>query len=108
MKAWEIWSFQPSGWPEPHPAVIVSHPMRVTNKPQVDIVMGSTQGAQRQPKPNEVILDESDGLDRPTLFKCDLIYTVPKAELSPRRGVVTAPRRRKMIETIIRSHDWII
>jgi hypothetical protein len=29
MKAWEIWSYQPAGWPEPHPAVIVSGPARV-------------------------------------------------------------------------------
>ena len=106
MKAWEIWSFHPSGWPESHPAVIVSHPLRVANKPHVDLVMGSSQRAQREPKPNEVILDESDGLERPTLFKCDLIYTVPKAELNTRRGTVTATRQRKMIETIIRSHGW--
>lgn len=107
MKAWEIWSFQPRGWPEPHPAVIVSHPLRVANKPEVDIVMGSSQRAQRESKPNEVILDQADGLEWPTLFKCDLIYTVPKADLNVRRGTVTAVRRRRMIETIIRSHDWI-
>ena len=108
MNAWEIWSFQPPGWPEPHPAVIVSHPSRVANKPEVEVVMGSSQRAQREPKPNEVILDESDGLQRPTLFKCDLIHTVLKAELHPRRGIVTTLRRRKMIEVIIRSHDWTV
>ena len=95
MKAGEIWSFHPPGWPETHPAVVVSHPLRVANKPQVDIVMGSSQRAQRKPKPHEVILDESDGLERPTLFKCDLIYTVSKVELNPRRGIVTPARRRK-------------
>jgi hypothetical protein len=29
MKAWEIYSYQHPDWPEPHPAVIVSHPDRV-------------------------------------------------------------------------------
>jgi hypothetical protein len=33
MKAWEIFSWQAPGWPEPYPAVIVSHPDRVANKP---------------------------------------------------------------------------
>jgi hypothetical protein len=108
MKAWEIWSFQPAGWPEPHPAVIVSHPLRVANKPPVEIIMGSSQRAAREPKPNEVILDKADGLDWPTLFKCDLIHTVLKSELTVQRGVTTAIRRRKMIETIIRSHDWLV
>ena len=37
MKAWEIYSYQHPGWPEPHPAVIVSHPDRVTLKPEVTI-----------------------------------------------------------------------
>ena len=108
MNTWEIWSFQPPGWPEPHPAVIVSHPSRVASKPEVDVVMGSSQRAQREPKPNEVILDESDGLQWQTLFKCDLIHTVLKAELRPRRGKVTSVRRRKIIETIIGAHDWTV
>jgi hypothetical protein len=55
MKAWEIWSCQPAGWDEPHPAVIVSHPLRVANKPEVDVVMCSSRRAQRAPKPHEVV-----------------------------------------------------
>jgi hypothetical protein len=34
MKAWEIWSYQPAGWPEPHPAVIVSGPARESGSEQ--------------------------------------------------------------------------
>jgi hypothetical protein len=71
MKAWEIWSYQPSGWPEPHPAVIVSSPSRVANKPDLNILMCSSKQATREAMPNEVILDESDGLNWPTLCKCD-------------------------------------
>jgi mRNA-degrading endonuclease toxin of MazEF toxin-antitoxin module len=106
LKAWEIWSFQPPGWPEPHPAVIVSHPLRVANKLDVEVVMGGSQNSQRPPKPHEVILDQSDGLEWPTLFKCDLIHTVPKTELTARRGIVTTARRWQLIDTIIRAHDW--
>ena len=69
MKAWEIWNCQPDGWNEPHPAVIVSHPLRVANKLEVDVVMCSTRRAQRAPAPHEVLLDEADGLDWPTLCK---------------------------------------
>ena len=36
MKAWEIYSYQHPGWPEPHPAVIVSHPERVSDFPYED------------------------------------------------------------------------
>jgi hypothetical protein len=41
MKAWEIWSYQPAGWPEPHPAVIVSGPARVAHKPELNIIVCS-------------------------------------------------------------------
>jgi len=107
MKAWEIWSCQPAGWNEPHPAVIVSHPLRVAHKPEVDLVMCSTRRAQRAPKPHEVLLDESDGLDWPTLCKCDLLHTFAQADLKWRRGVVSSERRRQIIVTINRAHDWV-
>ena len=66
MKAWEIWSYQPAGWPESHPAVIVSGPARVAHKPELNIIMCSTKEATRPPLPNEIILDIADGLNWPT------------------------------------------
>ena len=107
MKAWEIWNCQPDGWHQPHPAVIVSHPLRVTHKPEVDVVMCSTRRAQRSAAPHEVLLDDADGLDWPTLCKCDLLHTFARAELTRRRGVVTPERRRLIIATILRAHDWV-
>ena len=107
MKAWEIWSFQPPGWPEAHPAVIVSHPGRVANKPEVSVLMCASQPAQRATEPHEVLLDRADGLDWPTLCKCDLIYAVKKAALARFRGTVTPERRQKIILTINRANGWI-
>ena len=107
MKAWDIYSFQPPNWPQPHPAVIVSHPERVANKPEVTILMCSSKPAARPAKPNEVILDASDGLQWPTLCKCDLLYTVPKSELKNHRGAVSLERRRQIITVINRSNGWV-
>jgi hypothetical protein len=39
MKAWDIFSWQAPGWPEPHPVVIVSHPDRVAQKPDVTVII---------------------------------------------------------------------
>ena len=108
MKAWDIYSIQLEGWPEPHPAVVVSHPDRVDRKQQVEVIMCTSLTAKREAKPNEVILDESDGLDRPSLCFCDLIHTVKKTDLSNRRGSVTFERRRQIIRTIIASHGWAL
>jgi mRNA-degrading endonuclease toxin of MazEF toxin-antitoxin module len=107
MKAWDIFSWQPPGWPDPHPAVIVSHPDRVANKPDVTVIVCASRRAARPPEPNEVILDANDGLDWPTLCKCDLLYTIQKASLVNRRGAVSAGRRRQIIATINRVNGWL-
>ncbi|MEO5802626.1 MAG: type II toxin-antitoxin system PemK/MazF family toxin [Verrucomicrobiota bacterium] len=107
MKAWDIFSYQPEGFPEPHPCVIVSHPARVANKPEVNILICSSKRATRSAEAHEAILDQSDGLDWPTLCRCDLLLDVPKAELKQRRGRVTPERRRQIIATINRANDWV-
>ena len=106
MKAWEIWSYQPEGWPEAHPAVITSAPLRVTNKPEINVLV-CTSKANRPPLPFEVLQDSADGLDWPTLCKCDLFHLVKKEALSGLRGEVTAERRRQIIATINRSNGWV-
>ena len=106
MKAWEIWSYHPIGWPGAHPAVIISHPARVANKADVSVVMCTSKPANRPPEPHEVLLDEADGLAWPTLCKCDLLYAVKKSGLTNLRGAVTPERRRQIIATINRANGW--
>jgi mRNA-degrading endonuclease toxin of MazEF toxin-antitoxin module len=104
MKQWDIFSWEfPEGQ---HPAVIVSHSARITAKPTVNVLLCSSQRARRAAEVNEVILDEADGLDWATLCKCDLIYDVPKSDLSERRGSVSPIRRRQIVERIVSSFGW--
>lgn len=107
MNAWEIWSYQPPGWPIAHPAVIVSHPVRVANKPGVTVLMCTSKPPTRLPEAHEVVLDAADGLSWPTLCKCDLLYAVKKSALTDFRGTVTAERKREIIATINRANGWI-
>jgi hypothetical protein len=107
LKAWDIYSFQPEGWPTRHPAVIVSHPDRVANKAEVNVLMCSSHEATRSAKANEVILDQSDGLNWPTLCRCDFLHQVEKADLKNHRGHVTDIRRRQIINTINRANGWL-
>jgi len=101
VKPWDIYSWQAPGWPEPHPAVIISEANRVAIKPQVNVLLCSSKETKRPAGPTEVILDSADGLDWPTLCKCDLIYSVEKAALSNRRGEVTPERRRDIARRVI-------
>jgi hypothetical protein len=79
----------------------------VAHKPDVTVILCASRRATRQPQPNEVILDANDGLDWPTLCKCDLLYTIQKANLVNRRGAVTAERRRQIIAAINRANGWV-
>ena len=106
MKPFDVFNWQPPGWPEPHPCVIVSHASRVTNKAEVNVVACSSQRTTRPAQGHEVILDQADGLDWPTLCKCDQLYSVAKAELKTRRGSVSAGRRKIMVRTMIAALGW--
>jgi hypothetical protein len=107
MKQWEIWSYD---FPDAgmHPAVVISHPDRVVNKPYVNLLCCSTHRASRLPGPGEIILNGADGLDWETLCQCDLIYIAPKTELSQRRGLVSPQRRIQIARRILESCGWAI
>jgi len=106
MKTFELWTWQPAGWQQPHPCVIVSHPDRAERKNPVEVCMCSTQRANRPPEGAEILLDSADGLDWPTLCKCDVIHAVDRADLKQRRGLVSEARRANLVRTIISAHRW--
>ena len=102
MKPWEVWTWKFPDADE-HPAVILATEDRVRLKPRVSVILCSTQRALRKPEIHEVVLDEADGLDWPTLCKCDLVYAAEKKDLKRRRGSVTPERRRAIAERVIRG-----
>jgi mRNA-degrading endonuclease toxin of MazEF toxin-antitoxin module len=106
MKPFEIFRWQPDGWPETHPCVIASSPARAASKPDVEVVLCSTQKAGRAAVPGEIILEAADGLDWQTICKCVQIYSVPRGRLKNRRGMVSENRRVQLVRTIIAAHAW--
>jgi mRNA-degrading endonuclease toxin of MazEF toxin-antitoxin module len=106
MKPFDVFYWQPNGWPEPHPCVIISHPARAANKDPVEVVMCSSKETTRAAQAHEVILDQADGMDWPTICKCDLIHTVAKSELKKHKGSVSTGRRAVLVRTVIAAHGW--
>ena len=102
MRPWEIYSWNFPGAGE-HPAVILGTDERVQQKPMLNVLLCSSQRATRTAKVTEVILDTADGLDWPTLCKCDLVYSVPANQLSCKRGIVVRSRRPEIAVRVIRS-----
>jgi len=105
MKQREIWTWE---FPKAgrHPAVIVSNNGMVAYSEHVNVLLCSSQRASRPPKSNEVLLDESDGLDWPTLCKCETLFHAPKDELKARRGEVVAVRQPAIVQRIIAAFGW--
>ncbi|MDB6040375.1 MAG: putative Transcriptional modulator of MazE/toxin, MazF [Verrucomicrobiales bacterium] len=102
MKPWDIytWNFPGAG---EHPAVLLGTAERVEQKPMVNVLLCSSQKANRPPKATEFILDNVDGLDWATLCKCDFVYSLPSSQLSQKRGRVTPIRRTEIALRVIRG-----
>jgi hypothetical protein len=102
MKAWEIWTGNIYG---PHPVVLISCQPRIDAKAEVVVLKCTSMkpGTARDAKENETVLDEADGLNWKTLCRCDLLFTLPKATLTNRRGLVSLERRRDIARKIIQG-----
>lgn len=102
MKAWDIWTGNIFG---PHPVVLISCQARIDAKPEVVVLKCTTMQPTmaRAAKENEALLDQADGLNWKTLCRCDLLFTVPKATLTNRRGSVGVERRRDIARKIIQG-----
>lgn len=102
MKPWDIYTWEFPG-AEAHPAVILGTETRLANKPKVNVLFCSSKRAMREAEVLEITLDEADGLDWATLCKCDLVFAVPKEQLTRKRGFVTLERRRQIAARLIRA-----
>jgi mRNA-degrading endonuclease toxin of MazEF toxin-antitoxin module len=102
LKAWEIYT---AGLFDEHPCVLVSNQPRIDAKPEVVVLSCRPMrpANEREPRANEVLLDEADGLDLKTLCRCDLLFTLEKAKLGRRRGIVTPARRNEIARRIIQG-----
>ena len=102
MKPWEIWTWK---FPDAdiHPAVILGTEDRLRLKSRVNVLLCSSHRTARKAEPHEVILDTADGLNWPTLCKCDVVYAVEKSQLSQQRGLVVPERRRAIAARVIQQ-----
>ena len=102
MNPWGIYfyAFDEEG---DHPAVIISNEERCQNSDlhYVNALLCTSAKLNRGPKKNEIILDESDGLDWKTAARCDVIYLLEKARFREMRGAVTTLRRKVIARKIV-------
>ena len=96
MKSWEIWTGPLFG---PHPVLLISAQPRIDRKQFVVVLKGVTMRPGQPFKVDalQATLDEEDGLNVPTRFDCDLMFTLEKKDITQKRGEVHSLERRRDI-----------
>ena len=102
MKQWEIYDFPYPSEDQPHPFVILSPTVLAEHKDykEVNALMCVSLRGGTQPKPRDVRLNGSDGLDGPTLVRCHFIHTFEKSKFRRKRGTVSIARQRAIGKTL--------
>ena len=99
MKQWEIFDFPYPSPAQPHPFVILSI-NAITENPDyanVNALLCVSVRGDYKLKGNDVWLDQSDGLDGPTVVRCHVMFLLEKsAFIGARRGSVSLARRREI------------
>lgn len=93
-KQFDVWHFNFPGKGE-HPVVIISHDDFCTGA-VINVLYCTSQRQNRRPKPYEILLNGSDGMDWETLCDCGTFYSIPSAGLFNQRGRVSLERRRQI------------
>ena len=83
-----------------HPVVLISHPDRAAHAKIVNVLFCTSQRQSRPAYDNEIMLDAADGLNWESFVDCSIMYAVPAASLSNRRGMVTPVRRNAIREKL--------
>ena len=102
MRQWEIRDFPFPSPAQPHPFVVISPDLIAANDDitQANALLCVSVRGDYKPKPRDVRLNGSDGLDGPTVVRCHFVHGLAKEHFGPVRGLVTAVRRRAIVKTI--------
>ena len=78
-----------------HPLIALPYDEFCTdpNRASINVLFGSTKRPAIGNRPFEIVCDEADGFDRPTVIDCSRIYFIAKAKLGRQLGAVSRVRR---------------
>lgn len=85
-----------------HPAVILSSPDILSDERQLrfNALMGTKRPPAASVLPHQVLLDQADGLEFPTLINCSLVYVVRKGAILREAGTVSHLRRAEIARRV--------
>ncbi len=85
-----------------HPAVILSGPDILTDTRQLrfNALVGTKRTTAAAVLQHQVLLDQADGLESPTLINCALVYVLRKSAILRDAGIVSHMRRAEIARRV--------
>jgi mRNA-degrading endonuclease toxin of MazEF toxin-antitoxin module len=106
VNQWEIYDY-PYAEEGSHPVLIISNPARAGNRHFVEVngLFCQTARPQVPLKAFHFLLAQADGLDNPTLVRCDHIRALRREFVGQRRGVVSRSRRLALFRKVLECYS---
>jgi mRNA-degrading endonuclease toxin of MazEF toxin-antitoxin module len=78
-----------------HPLIVLSNneSCAAANRASINVLFGSTKRPAIGNRPFEIVCDEADGFEKPTVIDCSRIYFIAKTKLGRQLGTVSRARR---------------
>jgi hypothetical protein len=102
VRQWEIYDY-PFAEEGSHPVLILSNSDRAANADFAELngLFCRSVRPHFQPKWFHFMLGEADGLDNPTVARCDHVYVLRREFIGRRRGVVAVSRRLPLFRKVL-------
>lgn len=95
-RQWETWMTRGDEQdPHGHPVIVLSNDESCADakRASINVLFGSTKRPAIGNRPFEIVCDEADGFDCPTVIDCSRIYFIAKAKFGRQLGAVSRARR---------------
>src|SRR5665213_1466920 len=110
-RQWETWMTRGDEKdPHGHPLIVLSNDESCAdaNRASVNVLFGSAQRAASGNRSFEIVFDEADGFEKPTVIDCSRIYFIAKAKLGRQLGTVSRVRRVQACRNIAEVFRFIL
>jgi mRNA-degrading endonuclease toxin of MazEF toxin-antitoxin module len=106
VNQWEIYDY-PFAEEGIHPVLIISNPARAGNRDFVEVngLFCQTARPHVPLKAFHFLLDQADGLDNPTLVRCDHVRALRREFVGQRRGMVSRARRLPLFRKVLECYS---
>jgi mRNA-degrading endonuclease toxin of MazEF toxin-antitoxin module len=110
-RQWETWMTRGDEQdPHGHSLIVLSNDEACAdaNRASLNVLFGSTKRPAIAGRPFEIVCDQADGFEKPTVIDCSRIYFIAKGQLGRRLGTVSRVRRVQACRKIAEVFRFVL